>query len=165
MQHTVDIKGIYISDGHRFLRREPGAPGPFEIQSLETAECVAGKGLKGDRFFGFKDNYKGQITFFDADLLDAVREKVNAADAPSWATRRNVLISGIDLNTLIGRTFEIGEVTFEGSEECSPCEWMNFAIGEGAKNFLKGRGGLRARIITSGRLSTGAATLSLTASD
>ena len=164
MQYDVDIRGIYISNGHRFLRRKAGDPGPFEIQPVESVECVAGKGLKGDRFFGFKDDYKGQVTFFDADLLDAVRAHVHAPEAPAWATRRNVLVSGIDLNSLVGRSFSIGEVTFEGSEECSPCHWMDYAIGEGARDFLRGRGGLRARITASGKLKTGATTLSLLAS-
>jgi MOSC domain-containing protein YiiM len=54
-----------------------------------------------------------------------------------------VLVSGIDLNGLIGKAFAVGGVEFSGSEECAPCYWMEEAIGPGAHEWLKGRGGLR----------------------
>ncbi|MBL4576527.1 MAG: hypothetical protein JKY51_10615, partial [Opitutaceae bacterium] len=71
------------------------------------------------------------------------------------AYRRNVITEGIDLNSLIGWQFTLGDVLFEGCEECRPCVWMNEAHGEGAENFLKGSGGLRARIIEGGTLGKG----------
>jgi MOSC domain-containing protein YiiM len=37
-------------------------------------------------------------------------------------------------------------------EECRPCYWMNRAIAPGAEEFLKGRGGLRAKILCDGEL-------------
>jgi len=37
-------------------------------------------------------------------------------------------------------------------EECRPCYWMDRAIAPGAEQFLKGRGGLRARIFSNGEL-------------
>lgn len=164
MQNKVEIQGIFISSGHRFYHHPAGAPGTSEMQSLETVECVAGMGLDGDRFFGHKDNYKGQVTFFSREVLDAVRRHVGEPECPPWATRRNILISGVDLNELIDRSFSIGEVAFAGMEECSPCHWMDYAIGEGAKAFLAGQGGLRARIVRSGTLSAGPAELSTLAS-
>lgn len=69
------------------------------------------------------------------------------------AFRRNVLTVGIDLNTLIGQHFSLQDVEFEGSEECRPCYWMDQAAATGVYEALKGFGGLRARIMTSGNLS------------
>jgi len=66
-----------------------------------------------------------------------------------------VLLSGVDLNTLIGKRFSIGEVVFEGTEECTPCHWLNGAIAPGVEDFLKGRGGLRTKVIESGTLKVG----------
>jgi MOSC domain-containing protein YiiM len=60
------------------------------------------------------------------------------------------------LSSLIGKQFELQGVRFEGTEECRPCYWMEQALGPGAEIWLKGRGGLRARILTSGILSTAA---------
>jgi hypothetical protein len=49
--------------------------------------------------------------------------------------------------------FELQGVRFFGVEECSPCHWMNYAFrDERAETWLRGRGGLRARILTDGIL-------------
>jgi MOSC domain-containing protein YiiM len=66
--------------------------------------------------------------------------------------RRNVLTAEIDLNELIGKEFEVQGIHFAGVAECSPCFWMDQAFGPGAEKYLKGRGGLRARILSSGIL-------------
>ena len=65
-------------------------------------------------------------------------------------------MEGIDLNSLVGREFEIGGIRFFGSEECAPCYWMDQAVACGAEDFMKGKGGLRARILSSGTLNVGA---------
>ncbi len=44
---------------------------------------------------------------------------------------------------------------FTGSCECSPCFWMDEAVADWAEEFLKGRGGLRARIVSGGSLVAG----------
>jgi MOSC domain-containing protein YiiM len=64
--------------------------------------------------------------------------------------RRNFFTRDVDLNILIGQEFEVQGVRFYGTEESRPCDWMNLAIAPGAKEFLKGRGGLRAKILTDG---------------
>jgi MOSC domain-containing protein YiiM len=125
----------------------------------EEIECVAGSGIRGDRYFDFKEDFKGQITFFDAAVCEAVREKFGLPDLGAEAFRRNVILKGVDLNSLIGKTFRIGEVEFEGSEEAAPCYWMDEACADGAHEFLKGKGGLRARIRVSGTLKKGAGEL------
>jgi MOSC domain-containing protein YiiM len=51
-----------------------------------------------------------------------------------------------------GEEFEVQGVRFRGVEECKPCYWMNHAVDEGAEVFLKGRGGLRAMILSDGKL-------------
>ena len=64
-------------------------------------------------------------------------------------------VTGIDLNSLIGVEFEVQGVRFAGTEQCKPCHWMDSALGHGAENWLQGRGGLRARILTDGALQCG----------
>jgi len=63
-----------------------------------------------------------------------------------------VITTGNDLNELIGKEFQIQGVRFLGTEECRPCYWMDQAFAPGANEFLKGRGGLRAVILTNGML-------------
>jgi MOSC domain-containing protein YiiM len=119
---------------------------------VPVIECVAGHGIRGDRYFDFKDDYKGQITFFSADVFDELCVALGLHDCSPAAARRNVITRGVDLNELIGNEFEIQDVRFHGTEECRPCYWMNRAIAPGAEESLKGRGGLRAKILCDGRL-------------
>jgi MOSC domain-containing protein YiiM len=60
---------------------------------------------------------------------------------------------------LIGAAFELQGVQFRGTTHCAPCHWMDTAFAPGAEKFLAGRGGLRARILTDGRLGVGDAQL------
>ncbi|MEX0331834.1 MAG: MOSC domain-containing protein [Puniceicoccaceae bacterium] len=155
MKTTLDILNIWISPGHDFRGHHGKERGDHGVEARESVQCVAGQGIEGDRYFGYKEDFKGQITFISADVADQLQEALALPDFDRSAMRRNVLVSGVDLNTLIGKQFRIGEVVFRGSEECSPCYWMDEAVGKGAHQFLKGNGGLRCRIESTGRLSTG----------
>jgi len=115
-------------------------------------ECIAGRGIQGDRYFDFKDDYKGQITFFSLEVFDELCRALQIQDCSPAVTRRNVMTRGVDLNEFIGQEFEVQSVRFFGIEECRPCYWMDRAIAPGAHEFLKGRGGLRAKILCDGNL-------------
>ncbi len=123
---------------------------------MTEIECVASHGVRGDRFFDFKQNYKGQITFFAWETYEAICEELSVHDQPLSVFRRNVITVGADLNGLIGREFHIQGMRFQGTEECRPCHWMDQAFAPGAFEFLKGRGGLRAAILSNGTLRIGA---------
>ncbi len=76
-----------------------------------------------------------------------------SAGTPSpGVTRRNVITEGMDLNLLVGKRFTLQGVEFEGVCECKPCYWMDQAIAPGGEAALLGRGGLRAKILTCGKL-------------
>lgn len=152
----IRIEHLFISPGHNFFGHHGGPAGEHAIVPVGEIKCVAGRGVHGDRFFDYKPDYKGQITFFAMEVFEGLRTAVGAPDTPPSAVRRNVLTSGAELNDLIGREFEVQGVRFLGMEECRPCYWMDGAIGRGAEEWLKGRGGLRAKILTNGRLRTDA---------
>ena len=148
------LEEIWISPGNDF-RGHHGMPrGEHGILGLEEVECVAGMGLKGDRYFGYKADFKGQATFFDADVVDAVSAEFGKDNLTSSAFRRNFIVRGVRLGDWIGKRFRFQGVEFEGSEECKPCYWMDQAVAPGTEEFLKSacRGGLRARILSSGTL-------------
>jgi MOSC domain-containing protein YiiM len=63
-----------------------------------------------------------------------------------------VITRGIELNEFIDNEFEIQGVRFYGTQECAPCYWMDRAFAPGAEVFLRGNGGLRARILSDGKL-------------
>jgi len=153
-QNLPDIRvcHIYISLGHNFVGHHGRAPGDHPCVEVEDIECVAGRGLRGDRYFDHKPDYKGQITFFAWEVFDRIRRELNLPKAEASAPRRNVITLGVDLNALIDVEFAIQGVRFAGVEECRPCYWMDQALAPRAETLLQGNGGLRARILTDGTL-------------
>lgn len=149
---AISVEAIFISPGHNFFGHHGQPAGVHEVVAVESVECVPGMGLKGDRFFGYKEDYKGQVTFFAAEVYEALCGELGVQDRGPSVFRRNVLTRGIDLTTLIGKEFELQGVVFSGTGESSPCHWMDGAFGPGAEAALKGRGGLRARIVSGGWL-------------
>lgn len=131
------------------------------MSKVSQVECVAGKGLRGDRYFNHKPDFHGQLTFIDQATIDAVVAHGEIEDFDPSVLRRNIVLSGLDLNSLIGRRFTISGVEFSGSEECSPCKWMEVVAGKGTKDVMKDRGGLRCRILSTGTLEKGAASFEL----
>jgi MOSC domain-containing protein YiiM len=123
---------------------------------VPVIECTAGCGIRGDRYFDFKDDYKGQITFFSLDVFEELCVALNVHDCSPADARRNVITRGVDLNEFIGREFEVQGVCLYGTQECAPCYWMDRAFAPGAEEFLKGRGGLRAKILCDGQLLSSA---------
>jgi MOSC domain-containing protein YiiM len=152
----MTIEHIYISRAHNYFGHHGQPAGDAPVEEVTEASLVAGQGIESDRFFGFKTDYKGQITFFSREVYDALCAQFQVWDRPPSVFRRNVIISGADLNALIGKEFEIQGIRFLGAAECSPCYWMDKAFHPGTEDALKGRGGLRARILSSGVLRSGA---------
>lgn len=152
VQVSARIRHIYISPSHNFRGHHGVPPGENPIVGKSEIRCVAGRGIEGDRYFDTEENFDGQITFFSCQIFERLCEAISSPDCKPSAMRRNVITDGVDLNTLIGREFEIQGVRFLGTEECHPCYWMDQAVGPGAKDFLRGNGGLRARILTDGIL-------------
>jgi len=157
----VAIRHIFISPGHNFFGHHGRPAGENPTLEVKEIMCRAGHGVEGDRYFDYKENYAGQITFFSWDIYEATKKKFAIPALSAGAFRRNVIIEGIDINTLIGRRFSLGGVEFEGTVESKPCYWMNQAVAPGAEEWLRGNGGLRARIMSDGSLSAGHATLSV----
>ena len=155
------IRHIFISPGHNFFGRHQAPAGTHASRELAAVRCRAGWGLEGDRFFGYRPEYKGQVTFFAGETLVAAREKFGVPALGADVFRRNVVTQGIDLGKLIGVRFSLGGVEFEGREESRPCHWMNHVVAPGAEDWLRGRGGLRAKILTDGELRVGPAELRL----
>lgn len=150
--NSIAIQHLFISPGHNFFGHHGRPAGEHPLLQVDEIECVAGRGIRGDRFFDYRDNYVGQITFFSNEVFIDVCRSLGAIVPSAGVTRRNVITHGVDLNRLIGVRFTLQGLEFEGVSECKPCYWMDQAIAPGAEAALHGRGGLRARILTSGTL-------------
>jgi|UniRef100_UPI00404A7EAD MOSC domain-containing protein YiiM len=151
----VHIHQIFISPGHNYFGHHGQPAGDSATVEVNCIKCVAGRGIAGDRFFDFKEDYKGQITFFSWDDYEAIKKELNVPRLSSGAFRRNVILSGVNLLELVGCRFELQGIEFVGTGEAKPCYWMNEAVAPGAEAWLAGRGGLRAKIIGDGMLKAG----------
>ncbi len=154
---SATLVQIFISPGHDYWGRRGEGRLQNGIQECQSVECVAGRGLVGDRYFDYRKDFKGQVTFFELETVEAIRERAKLPNLPASVFRRNLIVSGVRLKGLMGKQFLFQGVEFEGSQECKPCHWMDRVVDEGTEAFMKSefRGGLRAKIISSGVLTTG----------
>lgn len=155
VKSLVTIRHLFISPGHNFFGHHGQPPGRHPMTDVGVVRCRAGWGLEGDRFYGYRPDYNGQVTFFAWETYEAVKVEFAVPALRPDAFRRNVIIAGVALNELIGTRFSIGGIDFEGMGESKPCHWMNDVVAPGAEQWLRGRGGLRAKILTDGELSRG----------
>lgn len=169
MSHSypITLEHIYISPGHNYFGKPKDGPGAHGTTDMDSVEARLGRGLVGDRYYGVPAHYEAQVTFFAAEVFDALLAAFpERTDLSPILTRRNIVTRGANLNALIGHEFSLdcgdGPIQFLGTKPCSPCAWMDAMLGAGAHEFLRGRGGLRARILSSGVLRRGPATLHTT---
>lgn len=150
----VRLRNIYISPGHDYWGRHGAGRLQHGIMDVPEVDCVAGKGLVGDRYFGYRADYKGQVTFFEEEVVEEIRDIFKVPKLPSSVFRRNLIVSGVRLKDWLGKRFVFQGVEFEGCQECRPCHWMSRVVEEGTEAYMKAnfRGGLRAKVITSGVL-------------
>lgn len=151
------LEHIYTSPGHDYWGKRGEGRLQNGIRDCETVECIAGKGLVGDRYFGYRENYKGQVTFFDLATVESIRERFKLPRLPASIFRRNLVVSGVNLREWLGRKFVFQGIEFEGCQECRPCHWMDRVVDDGTESFMRKDfgGGLRAKILSSGILKVG----------
>ena len=140
-KRTGRVEAIYLAAEHGELPRP-----------VEHAVGHADKGFVGDRNFGDPDSCN--ITLIEAEAFEHQLE-TQGLDLDPAASRRQVLVRGIDLGELIGQRFQVGALECEGEERCEPCNHLAGMVGTQA--VLKGllHTGLRARIVTGGTIRAG----------
>lgn len=161
---TIHIHHIITSPSHNYVGHHGGPSGDTPAVRREVVRLLAGRGIEGDRYALRDAGHPKQISFFDMKTLDDLSEKYGVA-VPPESVRRNVFVRGLDLPALVGKQFTVNGIRFEGVDPCKPCYWMDEAIGPGAEEFLRGRGGLRALILDDGEIRVGDAEFALLTED
>ena len=123
--------------------------------AVERARAVAGHGLEGDRYHDGRGTFshlrgRRDLTLIEAEALEELDVELDPAEA-----RRNVLVRGVDLDSLVGRRFRVGEVECEGVELNPPCRHLEELTRPGVMRALTGRGGIRAAIHSGGEIAVG----------
>ncbi len=99
------LRRIFISPGHNFVGRHGLSPENHAMLDIERVECVAGRGLRGDRYFDHRSNFKGQVTLISAEVFLAPCAARSAPELKPSALRRNLIVEQADLNALVGQEF------------------------------------------------------------
>ena len=120
-----------------------------ELQTPVEAVEVTAEGVVGDRYAQSRD-----LTLIEAEALEGLRDETGIELTPA-ESRRQVLVRGIRLNDLVGEHFTVGGVECVGQEWCEPCNHLQGLTQPGVMRGLVHRAGLRADIVSGGRIAVG----------
>jgi len=148
---TGTVEKIYLSRSHR---GQPQAVAPVRLE--------AGKGIVGDRYHSRSETLlaagdevqPNHISLISKNELDAFLDRRDS-DIDYGDFRRNVVTSGIDLFTLIGKRFRLGTALCQGVEDCAPCAFLAATVHRAVLPELEKKAGLRAIILEDGGLDIG----------
>ncbi len=155
-RYPIEIHGIYTAPDHKVFGQRGGNLDGADLRSHSTINLIADSGIEGDRFCRHRPDYNGHVTFFSLEVWQALAKALSLPDSMGpEVTRRNLIVSGVDLKALYGVPFRIQGVHFLGATHCAPCLAMNRVLGPGAREALRSRGGLRAQNASSRPYSIG----------
>ncbi len=127
-----------------------------DILSVETAEAKVGTGLVGDHHAEHSQGRsQREVTLIQSEHLPIVASLLSRDAISPELLRRNLVVRGINLLALEGKTFRIGDVTLEGTGPCEPCQRMRQNLGPGGYNAMVGHGGITARVVNGGTIRIG----------
>lgn len=130
------------------------------MQNVNQVVLEEGKGIFGDRYYNQEGTFsnKGKVepdrdvTLIEIEKIEEFNKNYNQ-NIIKEEFRRNIVISNCDLNSLVDKEFQIGNVILKGIRLCEPCKYLEEKLE--AKSLLKGmvhKAGLRAQIIKGGSI-------------
>ncbi|MEA2401701.1 MAG: hypothetical protein QOK00_2104 [Thermoleophilaceae bacterium] len=131
------VEGIHIAPVESRL--------PHPVEAVD----VTAEGIVGDRYGNTRD-----LTLIEAEALEGLLADTGI-ELSAAESRRQVLTRGIRLNDLVGERFAVGGVECVGQEWCEPCSHLQSVTRPGVLSGLVHRGGLRADIVSGGRIAVG----------
>lgn len=124
------------------------------LKVVSEAVAVAARGLEGDRK-SEKKGGKRQVTLIQGEHLDGVAAMLGIDKVDPGLTRRNIVVRGINLLSLKGQRFKVGEAELVLTDECHPCSRMEENLGPGGYNAMRGHGGWCAIVVNGGKIKVG----------
>ena len=126
-----------------------------QVTPVERAKAIAAKGLEGDHRMDKTPGSARQVTLISEEFMQQIAHFTGLSTIDPVLLRRNLVVSGINLNALRHQRFQIGEAVFEATALCHPCSRMDAALGKGGVAAMIGHGGLCARILNTGYITVG----------
>jgi MOSC domain-containing protein YiiM len=139
--------------------------GPGEVVSIHFVREDGGRATKVDSIevrtdFGIVGDYRSggnprrQLTLIEDEALSEAATILGRA-VPEGGSRRQVVIRGLDLNTLIGHQIRIGDIVLAVERYCAPCQRMNGELGQGGRDALRWKAGVTCQVVRGGTLQVG----------
>ena len=141
---AATIEWIWV----RPRRREP-------LVAVTEAEAVADLGLRGDHRMTKTPGSGRQVTLISREFVTQIEQHLGKSDLDPAVLRRNIVVSGINLNALRRQQFWFGEALFEATQLCHPCARMEAELGPGGVVAMMGYGGLCAKVLQTGQIAIG----------
>jgi MOSC domain-containing protein YiiM len=127
--------------------------------SHDAIGAIAGAGLAGDRYatkngqFSAREGTGREVTLIAREAIAAANEQ--GVEIGEHETRRNLVTEGVDLDSLVGKTFSVGGAVLIGVRDCPPCMYLEGLTRPGVRAALEGGGGLRADVLRDGTIRVG----------
>ncbi len=132
-----------------------------EMLVVDAAEALVNLGLAGDHRSLKTPGSGRQVTLISREYIESICRHTGHAHIDPALLRRNLVISGMNMNLLRYQRLQIGEVILETSALAHPCSRMDEALGPGGAAAMFGYGGLCAKIIQGGLMKLGDSVLRL----
>ena len=131
------------------------------MQNVNQIVLQEGKGIFGDRYYYNRGTFSKEgkveahrdVTLIEQERIDTFNDEFETA-VPYEEFRRNIVVSNCDLNSLVDKEFQIGDVILKGIQLCEPCKYLSKQINN--EHFVKKmlhKAGLRAQIIRGGNIT------------
>ncbi|TXB62645.1 MOSC domain-containing protein [Phaeodactylibacter luteus] len=125
-----------------------------QVEARGAVRVTAEGGLEEDHYS--RKGGKRQVTLIQAEHLSTIGKLLGQGPVDPALTRRNLVVSGINLLALKGRAIRIGEeVELQITGDCHPCSRMEENLGDGGYSAMRGLGGLTAQVVRGGLLREG----------
>ena len=98
---------------------------------------------------------KRAVTLIQAEHLPVIGSMLGQSTVAPEILRRNLIVSGVNLNALKGRQIAIGGAVLEITIICAPCSRMEDALGPGGYSAVRGHGGWCATVVSAGKIALG----------
>ena len=124
------------------------------VKKVDHVVASETEGLIGDHFSG-KADAKRQVTLIQQEHIEAVASIMQCDEIDPMLLRRNIVVSGINLQALKDRRFQIGEAVMMATGNCPPCSRMEENLGSGGYNAMRSHGGITANVVSGGEIKLG----------
>lgn len=133
--------------------------GSVQMQLVDEARALKGCGLDGDRYCEGTGYWTPmgdvcEVTLISGEEIDYIQNELGLR-VSNGEHRRNIITRDMNLGSIAGKRFRVGEVLLEYDRPRPPCAHIQNLTEPGMTRALVGRGGYCARVIEGGEIRPG----------